>query len=104
MGKTVEVGRIIKPSQLSPYMQGLVIAGIADMFRPADKLSKRQSTALAATGIKLRSSQDVSHTLLHIVYYDYSRPLNRFGVLIAWFDGAVLLMSTAASYTDISLW
>lgn len=34
----------------SPRPQGLVIAGIADINRPAHKLSVRQSTALAATG------------------------------------------------------
>jgi len=33
-----------------PPPQGLVIAGIADINRPAHKLSIRQSTALAATG------------------------------------------------------
>ena len=33
-----------------PRPQGLVIAGIADINRPAHKLSIRQSTALAATG------------------------------------------------------
>ncbi|XP_065175125.1 mitochondrial pyruvate carrier 2-like [Sycon ciliatum] len=32
------------------FKWGLVIAGIADMARPADKLSDFQSTALAATG------------------------------------------------------
>ena len=31
-------------------IQGLVFAGIADLARPADKLSPSQSTALAATG------------------------------------------------------
>ncbi len=31
-------------------MQGLVVAGLADMQRPADKLSVSQSSALAATG------------------------------------------------------
>lgn len=30
--------------------QALVIAGIGDMARPAEKLSASQSTALAATG------------------------------------------------------
>ena len=33
------------------YIQGLVIAGIADVTRPAHKLSITQSGALAATGI-----------------------------------------------------
>ena len=33
-------------------IQGLVFAGIADLARPADKLSPSQSTALAATGNK----------------------------------------------------
>ena len=32
-------------------MKGLVFAGIADLARPADKLSPSQSTALAATGM-----------------------------------------------------
>ena len=31
-------------------IKGLVFAGIADLARPADKLSPSQSTALAATG------------------------------------------------------
>lgn len=31
-------------------LKGLVFAGIADLARPADKLSPSQSTALAATG------------------------------------------------------
>lgn len=31
-------------------LQGLVIAGIADYARPAEKLSPAQSTALTATG------------------------------------------------------
>lgn len=33
------------------YKKGLVIAGLADINRPAEKLSVTQSTALAATGI-----------------------------------------------------
>ncbi|XP_071136148.1 uncharacterized protein [Mytilus edulis] len=33
------------------FKWGLVIAGIADIARPAEKLSPPQSTALAATGI-----------------------------------------------------
>lgn len=32
-------------------LKGLVFAGIADLARPADKLSPSQSTALAATGL-----------------------------------------------------
>lgn len=32
-------------------LQGLVIAGIGDLTRPADKLSVSQSGALAATGL-----------------------------------------------------
>ena len=32
-------------------LQCLVIAGLADYARPADKLSVRQSAALAATGL-----------------------------------------------------
>ena len=36
---------------LISYSKGLVIAGIADMMRPAEKLSDFQSTALAATGM-----------------------------------------------------
>ena len=35
---------------LDIFLQGLVFAGIADLARPADKLSPSQSTALAATG------------------------------------------------------
>ena len=31
-------------------LKGLVFAGIADLARPADRLSPSQSTALAATG------------------------------------------------------
>ena len=37
-------------------IQGLVFAGIADLARPADKLSPSQSTALAATGNKAHSA------------------------------------------------
>lgn len=33
------------------FKWGLVFAGIADLARPADKLSPSQSTALAATGL-----------------------------------------------------
>lgn len=33
------------------YFQGLVIAGIGDLSRPADKLSVPQCSALAATGL-----------------------------------------------------
>lgn len=32
-------------------MQGLVVAGLADAARPAEKLSIKQSGALAATGM-----------------------------------------------------
>lgn len=35
---------------ISVLLKGLVFAGIADLARPADKLSPSQSTALAATG------------------------------------------------------
>lgn len=33
------------------HFKGLVLAGIGDLSRPADKLSVSQSSALAATGI-----------------------------------------------------
>jgi hypothetical protein len=32
------------------YFQGLVLAGLADMARPAEKLSPAQSSVLMATG------------------------------------------------------
>lgn len=32
------------------FLQGLVLAGLADMTRPADKLSTSQSGVLTATG------------------------------------------------------
>ncbi len=38
------------PTFTCTHAQGLVIAGIADIARPAEKLSVRQSGALAATG------------------------------------------------------
>lgn len=41
---------VIIPQALDIFLQGLVFAGIADLARPADKLSPSQSTALAATG------------------------------------------------------
>ena len=43
-------------------IQGLVFAGIADLARPADKLSPSQSTALAATG-----KHTVHELYLHVV-------------------------------------
>ena len=43
-------------------IQGLVFAGIADLARPADKLSPSQSTALAATG-----KHTVHDLYLHVV-------------------------------------
>ena len=36
---------------ISVLFQGLVIAGLGDIMRPAEKLSASQSSALAATGI-----------------------------------------------------
>ena len=49
----------IKDSYL--FLKGLVFAGIADLARPADKLSPSQSTALAATG-------ETIGQLFHIFY------------------------------------
>lgn len=43
------------PHVLNVYLQGLVCAGLADMARPAEKLSTAQSTVLMATG-KLKAS------------------------------------------------
>lgn len=37
-------------SHISEFTQGLVMAGLADMTRPADKLSLSQSGVLTATG------------------------------------------------------
>lgn len=37
-------------------LQGLVIAGLADMTRPAEKLSTSQSAVLTATGEIMNSS------------------------------------------------
>ena len=36
---------------LPPLTQGLVIASISDIARPADKISASQTAALAATGV-----------------------------------------------------
>ena len=36
---------------IRPILQGLVIAGLGDLSRPAEKLSMSQSGALAATGL-----------------------------------------------------
>lgn len=37
-------------------LQGLVVAGLADMTRPAEKLSTSQSAVLTATGDKIFDS------------------------------------------------
>lgn len=42
-------------------LQALVIAGIGDIARPAEKLSVTQSTALAATGNVLMKQQVIAH-------------------------------------------
>lgn len=49
LGKLRLTYRLVNPlNELS--LQGLVIAGLADYGRPAEKLSITQSTALTATG------------------------------------------------------
>ncbi|KAG8589043.1 hypothetical protein GDO81_006223 [Engystomops pustulosus] len=46
---------LMLPTKLRPFYNhpagGLVIAGLADMTRPADKLSPAQSAVLTATGL-----------------------------------------------------
>lgn len=46
---------MLPASQLNGFLfslQGLVVAGLADMTRPAEKLSTSQSAVLTATGKK----------------------------------------------------
>uniref|UniRef100_A0A1B6LEM1 Mitochondrial pyruvate carrier n=1 Tax=Graphocephala atropunctata TaxID=36148 RepID=A0A1B6LEM1_9HEMI len=66
--RTIQIAEKFVPQQLQPlwnhpagpktvffwapcFKWGLVIAGIGDLQRPADKLSLSQSSALAATGL-----------------------------------------------------
>lgn len=47
--------KMLPASRLSGFLfslQGLVVAGLADMTRPAEKLSTSQSAVLTATGKK----------------------------------------------------
>jgi len=50
-------------------LQCLVIAGLADYARPADKLSVRQSSALAATGLSATLCVTVSVNLILLFHF-----------------------------------
>ena len=51
------------PKGILNISQGLVIAGLADVTRPAEKLSFKQSGALAATGVE----NTLCSTVLHVI-------------------------------------
>lgn len=63
---TVLYSRTWVPKGILTISQGLVIAGLADVTRPAEKLSFKQSGALAATGVENTLCIAVLHTYYRV--------------------------------------